>query len=251
MMDAPTGQAAFPLFFNDPRIVSLAGHGDATVRTDMGMAFARATNNVPLTLADVPEAAKHYPIAFTLGANPIPIAILGLENGNYFVDDGGSWMPNVYVPAYVRKYPFVLQEGADGGQMTLCVDESAIRHGDKTQDGHALYEDGVASPFVKSALDFCAAYQREYHQTRLACDTFVRLGLLAPRQADTKLASGRTIRLDGLAMLDEAKFHALASRDIVYLSQQGSLAGLFYILQSQSNWQTLLRIADGREGPAA
>ena len=50
-------------------------------------------------------------------------AYLGLrDTENLFVDEKGGWEEAAYIPAYIRRYPFIFSEIPGSEQLTLCVD---------------------------------------------------------------------------------------------------------------------------------
>ncbi|NIR58894.1 MAG: SapC family protein, partial [Gammaproteobacteria bacterium] len=56
------------------------------------------------------SAGLDYPIIFT-GPDRVPLAVLGMRAGqNLFIGDDGVYEPNRYVPAFIRRYPFVFAE---------------------------------------------------------------------------------------------------------------------------------------------
>jgi hypothetical protein len=236
----------YPLFFSDPRVISLDRHAQAGLRPETTMKFAGATNSIPLTVMEITEAAKYYPVAFTMQDPIIPVVIVWLESENYFIDQKGNWLENYYVPAYVRKYPFLFMEMPGSDQLTLCVDEAAIDLKAQAQ-GTKLYEEGKPSTFTNNALEFCAAYQEQSQITRRCCDMLKRLELLAPQRSDIELANKRKIQLGGFQLIDTRKLKALSDQDVLAMHKDSSLPLLYYCLQSQSNWQLLLDLANKKE----
>src|SRR3546814_20501679 len=74
---------------------------------DGPFAFAKEGHAIPLTVGEFPLAAVTGPIIF-VGEDKLPIAVMGLNGGaNMFVGENGLFEPGVYIPAYVRRYPFV------------------------------------------------------------------------------------------------------------------------------------------------
>ena len=87
--------------------VSPQRHGDWSVKAGADFGFARHVNSVPLMAAEFPAAAAEYPVVFTGTDNVMPAILLGArEKENLFVAEDGSW-DGRYVPAFVRRYPFV------------------------------------------------------------------------------------------------------------------------------------------------
>jgi hypothetical protein len=123
-----------------------------------------AVNSVPLLASEFFECAREYPIVFARGqSGPLPAVLLGLrESENLFVDADGKWGAR-YVPAFVRRYPFVPANGS-GGDLLVCIDESSPCF--STTEGEALFADGKPTPQLEHAIKFL----REFHQAAAATE---------------------------------------------------------------------------------
>jgi hypothetical protein len=99
-----------PLFYNAVEPLNVAQHGKMKVRPVLRMAQIAKTHAIPLTVDEFTLVQRHYPIVFTVGESSIPIALMGLNEGvNVFLDDDGRPLEkNIYIPAYIRRYPFLL-----------------------------------------------------------------------------------------------------------------------------------------------
>lgn len=245
---APQAQAAdsVPLFFSRPSVMTVERHGKAKMRQNASLAFARPTNSIPLILGEIIEAAKYFPIAFTPGENTVTVAIVGFEKDNYFVDEKGQWLERTYVPAYVRKYPFVFFEVPENGQLALCIDEPLVSF-DEEGDGTPLYENGQPTAFTQNALQFCGAYQEQHRITRQLCQELSEMGLLTPQRSDITLASGKELHLSGFQLIDQEKLQKLSDKEVLALHKNGALPFIYYVLQSQSNWKNLLDLANKQQ----
>ena len=120
------------------RVVALndQAHAKLKVRPAISFAYAARTNSVPLLASEFFDAAREYPIVFARGeTGPVPAALLGLrEAENLFVDRDGRWDAR-YVPAFVRRYPFVPGKGANG-ELLVCIDEASECFGTNTRLKH-------------------------------------------------------------------------------------------------------------------
>ncbi|RME66582.1 MAG: hypothetical protein D6782_04055, partial [Alphaproteobacteria bacterium] len=122
--------------------LSPSRHGDLSFRPTGDFKFARSLNAVPLMAEEFPLAQRNYPIMFTYGKVVQPLAILGLKDGeNMFVNEAGEWQENAYIPAYVRRYPFLLARlRPDDERLSLCIDDTAAGVGrggdDRLFDGN-------------------------------------------------------------------------------------------------------------------
>src|SRR3546814_15975283 len=103
---APETMQRLPLFYREPQPLALSVHGAWRLKGG-DASFAAETPFVPLVVGELAAAARCYPIVFAAG--DAPIALLGLERINLFVD-GGRWAADSYVQASVRPSPFGLIE---------------------------------------------------------------------------------------------------------------------------------------------
>ena len=98
------------MFYNSIEPINLEQHGKMKVRALTTMPEVAKTHAVPLTVDEFTLVQRHYPIVFSVGEAPVPIVLMGLNEGvNVFLDDNGrSTDPSLYIPAYLRRYPFLL-----------------------------------------------------------------------------------------------------------------------------------------------
>lgn len=217
------------------RVVTLSDqlHAGLKVRPVAGFAYAARTNSVPLLAGEFFECAREYPIVFARGeSGPLPAVLLGLrDNENLFVGANGKWDAR-YVPAFVRRYPFVPAKSSQG-DLLVCIDEASACF--STEEGEALFAEGKPTPQLEHAIKFL----REFHQAALATEQLGRrieeLGLL--RQADSiaKLNDGSEFRLNGLNVIDEAKLRALTPEVVQELFANNGLAVIYAHLLSLGN----------------
>ena len=241
-----TGTAAgLPLFFRKPHPLDVKRHKQAAIRPGSEFGFARDTNSIPLNAIEFLEAVRHYPIVFTMGDHPLPVAIVGLERLNYFVQPDNSWKPGTYIPAYVRQYPFVLFERPEEKKFYLCIDEGAPHFSPSAAEGaRRLYsDDEKSSDITNNALQFCTAFYNHHLITRNFCEDLKTHKLLMPYQSEAKLASGKTMNLAGFRMIDEKAFNALPDKVFLEFRRKGWLPFIYFALASTANWKRLIDAA--------
>lgn len=236
--------ANLPLFFKKPTPLDVKRHAKAGLLPVQDLSFAASTNSILINAVEFFEAAKQYPIVFTQGDTPLPAVIVGLEKQNYFVNDKGEWKKDTYLPAYVRKYPFVFMDMPERKEFLLCIDEAAPQYKEKAdKDALPLYKDEQASELTKNALDFCTAYHNHHQLTRRFCKDLKDADLLTLTRSDAKLYNGREIHLGGFLAIDEKKFNALPESTIIDFFKKGWLPLIFAALMSGSNWKRLVDMA--------
>ncbi len=104
--------------------ISKQKHHSISVKTGTNYDFAKNVNSVPLTAVEFSSAAADYCIIFAGNEDAVmPVVILGInQNNNLYLSDTGQWDAN-YIPAFVRRYPFVFSSNDNGSTFTLCIDE--------------------------------------------------------------------------------------------------------------------------------
>jgi hypothetical protein len=210
--------------------------------------FASQTNSVLLAMTESAEAAKDYPIVFVGKAGgPFALAALvGLrENENLFVGADGAWATATYVPAFARRYPFVLAEAEGGDEnLTVCIDETYA--GLNTEIGDALFnEDGAESPLLNGAVEFLKLFHAEMKQTRLFAQKLFEYGLLEQKTIAIN-RDGKQQVLEGLFVIDRQKLQALDDAQALDLFRSGAMYAIHAHLQSLTHVERLAIRLDQR-----
>ena len=233
-----------PLFFKKPAVLDKARHASSTISPQGDALFAKLTNSIAINALEFIEAGKFYPIVFTSGDVATPLAIVGLEQENYFIDAKDQWREGTYIPAYVRQYPFIFLENADEQKFYLCIDEQSSRFKAKGEkDGRVLFnEDGSLSPLTSQALEFCTAYYQHHAITLQFTADLVKHKLLQPYQSQATLPSGRKVSLSGFSMIDEKAVNALSDEIFKEFRTKGWLPFIYLALASSSNWARLANL---------
>jgi hypothetical protein len=231
-------ERAMPLFYRKPQPLRPVIHDDLRLK-DGDYAFARETNAVPLAVIEFAQAMRHFPIVFAQ-ADGFPVAVLGLERANRFVADD-RWVEGAYVPAYVRRYPFVFVEASDD-RFALALDMASERVAQGGEEGEPLFADGEPTPITEGAMAFCREFLAVHVQTRAFVEALQAQDLLIPRQADAELASGRPVQLAGFLVVDAGKFGDLADDVLLDWHRKGWLALVHFHLASLDRFTDLLAL---------
>jgi len=227
------------LFYERPVPLNRTEHKDLRIKPIPNLKFASAVHSVPLTGVEFPAAARDLPILF--GGLTVesagPLALLGLrENENLFIDAEGRWVANTYIPAFVRRYPFVLAEkpaGAEGDDFTVFLDE-AYEGFDRTE-GEALFkDDGSETEVLSNAVRFLGEYQQHVARTQWFMEQLRKHNLLEPRNIRLE-KDGKSINLNGLFVVNEEKLRQLDEKTTHEFLREGVLGWIYAHLLSLSN----------------
>ena len=245
------------LFYEHPVPLNRTEHKDLRLKSVASMKFAMKAHSVPLTGAEFAIAARDLLIVFG-GNDPKdagPIALLGLrQDENLFVDTNGQWETGIYIPSFVRRYPFILAEkpeGAEGEDMTVFLDEKFEGFGQA--DGERLFkEDGTDSELLSGAVNFLGEFQQNVSRTRWFMEQLVKHDLLESRNVSLKKESkdgvaGTSINLTGLFVVNEEKMRKLDEQTTLEFVREGVYGWIYAHLVSLANIDRLAHRLELRE----
>lgn len=239
--------AGAPLFYRNPVALDSKVHGGLSLAQPLGFGFSARANAVPISLNEIPLAATWYPIAFAEEAVARPLAVLGFRDGeNLFVDAEGRWLEGAYVPAYVRRYPFILAEHGDGDSSLYVDDAPGVL---VTSGGKPLFRDGAPTPMLRMALKFCASHRAADLATQPFIEALRVNRLLQNRSASAQTPAGE-LKLSGFSVVDEHALRSLPDPVFLAFRKQGWLPAIYAHLQSTLNWNRLADLAAARTRPA-
>jgi len=212
--------------------------------------FARDTTAVLLAGVEFAEATREYPIVYIRGQDQRmrPVALLGVRDGeNLFVDEQGKWDAG-YIPAFVRRYPFVMADGGANGQLVVCIDEGCpalnAEHGELL-----INAQGKMEPRMNEIVQFLQNFQREFERTELITKQLDELGLFVQQGARFDTGTGETFQLNDFYLIDEARFGQIADARLPELFRSGALGLAYLHLASLGNMRKLLDRLSARSTP--
>lgn len=215
-------------------------------------AFAKKTNSALLTAGEFAQAALDYPVVFVgqAGGPFTAVALLGLASDeNLMVTAAGTWEPDTYIPAFVRRYPFVLAGEEKQEALTVCLDEAYA--GWNTEQGTRLFEaDGSDSTYLKNMVGFLQQFHTEMNQTNALAARLAALGLLASKVITVEV-DGQKATLDGLWVVEEQKLMGLGDAQMLELARTGALGLIYAHLLSLKSVGRLVRLQTARRKAAA
>lgn len=249
------------LFYERPVPLNRSQHRDLRIRPLPDIAFAAQAHSVPLTAVEFAAASRDLPILF--GGNSKddagPMALLGLrQNENLMLDAEQRWLDGAYVPAFVRRYPFVLAEkpeGAEGDDFTVFLDEAYA--GFSRDEGDRLFnEDGSDTDVLKNAVRFLGEFQEQVKHTEALMVRLREHDLLESRSIRIDSRDGKGLVLNGLFVVNEEKLRNLPAEVVQDMLKSGQLGWVFAHLISLANIERLIarlnqRVPDEQMASAA
>ncbi|NNU80371.1 SapC family protein [Halovulum dunhuangense] len=220
--------------------ISSDRHRDWSVKVGDSYAFAREVNSVPLLAAEFLAAAPEHTIVFAGDGDAVfPTVILGTQDKqNAFIGTDGAWSGK-YIPAFVRRYPFVFARSEDGKTFTLCIDEE-FEGFNKDGRGERLFDaDGKRTQYLETMLTFVREYQALFERTQLFCKRLKENNLLDPAQAQFKLPSGESRSLAGFFTINRDRLKELAPEKLAEMVRTDELELCYAHLHSLRNLQPM------------
>ncbi len=216
--------------------ISVEAHKGWSVKSTGTYNFAREINSVPILAAEFSASALEYAIIFAGDGEVVfPSVILGMKEGeNACLKSDGTW-DGRYVPAFLRRYPFVFAASEDQQTFTLCIDES-YEGLNKDGRGERLFdEDGNRTQYLENVLAFSTEYQAQFTRTQAFAKRLVELDLLEPAQAQFNLAGGQRTQLTGFKTINREKLRNLPAETLAAMAKSDELELCYLHLQSLNN----------------
>lgn len=223
MATAPQNPA-LPLFYRDLIPLNSQQHASFKTRATDKATWLAGVNAVPLTVEEFPQAQRNFPIVFTAGDNPVPLALMGMNEGvNVYVDEDGTLNTPVYVPAYVRRYPFMLAKlRPDSDELSLCFDPTSDLVGEQ-DEGQPLFEGADPSEATQNLLKFCENFEIAGTKTANFMAELKKHDLLMDGELNIEAGQQQPFNYRGFQMVNEEKLRDMRGDTLRKLSQNGML----------------------------
>ena len=234
------------LIYGDVQPINKQRHADWSVKAGNQYGFAQAVNSVPLMAVEFPNAAEEYCIVFAgEGDNMLPVALMGVrEEENLYVDEEGQWSAK-YIPAFLRRYPFVFSSADEGATLTLCIDEGFDGCNSEGRGERLFDADGEQTQYLNSVLDFLKEYQVHYQRTKAFAQKMRELDLLEPMGAQFTTPAGEKRTVTGFQAVNREKLKALEPEVFASLAKTDELELIYVHLQSMRNFTKMLEKVSG------
>jgi len=255
MASAP--QANLPLFYKDLMPLNSRDHAGWHALSVDRAKWVAAQHAIPLTVDEFAQAQRHFPIVFSAGETPVPLALMGLNEGiNVFFDDDGKAQEDFYVPAYIRRYPFLLAKlERNTDNLSLCFDPSSGLVGEFAEGNPLFLEDGQPSEHTTALLQFCERFEEAGIRTQNFMTEIAKAGLLMDGEVAIQRgdqSGGQPFIYRGFKMVNQEKLKELRGDQLRKWADSGLLPLLYSHLLSLD----LMRVIFARQtaqgqGPGA
>nr|WP_137678122.1 SapC family protein [Parerythrobacter lutipelagi] len=224
MASAP--QPSLPLFYKDLMPLNSRDHKDYKAKSMDSADWLKSQHAIPLTVDEFVQAQRNFPIVFSSGDNPLPLALMGLNEGvNAFVDDNGKVNDPIYLPAYIRRYPFMLAKlTQETEELSLCFDPTADLVGE-FDEGQPLFDGDGASEQTKAILKFCEDFEQAGQRTKAFIDELKAHDLLMDGEIaiSTEQNADKPYVYRGFMMVNQEKLREMRGDQLRKWNENGLL----------------------------
>jgi hypothetical protein len=163
---------------------------------------------------------------------------MGLNEGvNVFLGaDGRPHDTSIYIPAYIRRYPFLLARlRPDSDELSLCFDPASNAVGDFS-DGELLFNGDQPSEATMAILQFCEQFEQAGQRTAAFMEDLKKSDLLMDGEVAIQPEGfEQPFVYRGFRIVDEEKLRELRGDELRKMNQNGMLplvyAHLFSLAQ--------------------
>ncbi len=234
--------APLPLLYNALDALNSGQHSKMKMKAKYTLPQVGKTHAVPVTVEEFAFVQRHFPIIFSAGEQSVPLALLGLNEGinTYFDDDGLPIDRDIYIPAYLRRYPFLLARlRPESDELSLCFDPTSGAIAEDAE-GQPLFDGDQPSETTKNILAFCEQFESAGQRTQAFMDDLQKSGLLMDGEVSIQPeGADQPFLYRGFRMVDEEKLRDLRGDELRKMNQSGMLPALYAHLFSLSQIREL------------
>ncbi|MEI7933204.1 MAG: SapC family protein [Alphaproteobacteria bacterium] len=231
--------------YRRPEPLNPIDHGNlGLIAPEIPFAFAAGQHFVPLLYSEFVPASTSYPVIFA-GEEKTPLAVMGLQAGGNLFVPGAVNRGEVYVPAYLRRYPFVVANASTPGDnaAVICIDRESPLIGENPT--HPFYQDGANTEYTNNCIKFCQDYENERMVTLQFVQRLKELDLFDLRSAKynppPELGMGSDpVEVAGYYAIDSEKLNDLPVETYIQFRDQGLLPAIFAHWASQTQWDRIV-----------
>ena len=237
-----------PLFYKNIIPLSSIIHKNHYIEYSGNYKFARNTNSTYIANIEFTKAAREYPIVFAMEKDNsvYPVVLLGLDKDqNLFVDKDGNWLAT-YIPAYVRRYPFILAktEESKADNFTICIDDQYPGFNTNKKGEKLFGRSGSYSDQLKKSIEFLREYNNHTQITATFCAKLKELNLLEPMKLSVKTNDGKELSMVGFMGVNRGRLKSLPPERVIELFKTDQLELIYLHLASLANVEVLMHRLD-------
>jgi len=221
--------------------LDVAVHKDIRLQRIDGLAYARNVPSAPLSATEIGAAARHFPIVFPDAEPFLPVALMSLKPGeNAFIGPDGEWLAD-YVPAHIRRYPFILGSTGDTDRFAIMIARDAphisLDHGERLYD-----DDGEMTDVLTKAMEFLKTFHQETVATSEMIKPLIDKNMLIEKTYTVTREDGKQASYNGLRVVDAERIQTLDDATLAAWVRSGLMGLIYAHLNSIDNIRRLANL---------
>jgi hypothetical protein len=229
--------------FLTPEPLNRATHARLRLSTTPDYRFAAGQIATPIVSGEMWPIAREYIMVFPHEIG-LPLAILGTQSGvNAYLGDGNPPWWGRYVPAHLRRYPFIAaprppeeQDSDEKQHFTVFIDTAAPQL--STTSGQPLFDDhGQPSALLTQVQTALASLQADFTLTQTLVKQIADADLLVDKALTIKPLDEEPLGLTGFRIVDQKKLREAAPELLAELIKTRALDLVYAHIGSLSNLQ--------------
>lgn len=194
------------------------------------------------------DVHKEYPIYFQKDSETgefQAVALFGFQsNQNLFLDNSSSGWDAYYIPALIRREPFLIgfQPGKEVDEQTpkVMIDMESPRIS-KGQDGEPLFREGGGnSPLLEETTKLLRLIHDGMVASKNMFAALSALELIEPFTLDIKFDDGTPLKVTNYYTINQEKLYSLDDQAVANLHRTGHLQLAYLVLASLGNVRRLI-----------
>jgi len=224
--------------FSDTVSLDARLHRDLLFAANQPYHYCQMQVSTPVMAGEAYQVAREMPMLFS-ARSPSPMALLGVEAGqNLHVRPTGHWIGR-YVPAHIRRYPFILAplESPPGptGEQAAAAPRFALKFARQAphlragnRNGVRLFDgDGRPTEPLQRIQKAMVQMQKNALHTAELVRQLERYQLLVGRTLTVSPRKGVATKLEGFRVVDDKTFASLSAEALADLAATGALALIY------------------------
>ena len=235
------------IFYKNPQPLTRDAFGDkGVVQLERPFDFMADQHFLPLTASEFGAAAASFPIIFA-GENKTALAVMGIRPGENLFVDNGVFNSDFYLPAFARRFPFVLAGDKANDRFVVCVDADAECVGQGKKVSQPFFDGEDTSAYTKEAFEFLQNFERDRQATDAMIAEFKKHDLFERKEMNFQGVNPDGTPAEKQKIADyfavtEERLKTLDAQTLKAFSDRGFLAVAHAHMVSLGNWQRLVNM---------
>lgn len=209
-------------------------HKNLRFEPSVSLKFAATTPSAPVVASEMSQAMRQFPIVFPEDGPLLPFVFMSLkQDENAFIDADGAWLGD-YLPAHIRRFPFILGHTDDPDKFTIMFDDDASEISEVS--GNRLYDDeGGMAPALTETVEFLQAFQSEIQATEMLLKPLIEKDVMTQQNISVNRPDGSTWTFDNVRAVDMDRVRALDDATIAEWARSGLMDVIYAHVHSLEN----------------